>query len=134
MPNCTTCGKKSTSAYCFSHKPRKAIATNKPLVSRSRLVTTTPLKATKPMKKHGKVHETWMRTRGDWLTANPAPWHCHYCDKALDITTITLDHKIPRSRRPDLRYALDNLVPCCFVCNVLKGSTPHDRFNHDCKD
>ncbi len=126
---CSVCQKRSYSAYCVQHKPRKPIAVKS--VPKQRIALPRPTKA---IKKHGKIHKQWMSVRGDWLTLNPTPWRCHYCDKALDITTIVLDHKAPRSSHPALRFDLDNLVPACFVCNTLKGSIHHDRFDHDCKD
>ncbi len=38
MPNCKTCGKKADSDYCFSHKPRKALAkSSKPITKEHHL-------------------------------------------------------------------------------------------------
>ncbi|QNK82571.1 HNH endonuclease [Nakamurella sp. PAMC28650] len=35
---------------------------------------------------------------------------------------MSLDHIIPRSRAPHLRYDFSNLQPSHYLCNVAKGS------------
>jgi 5-methylcytosine-specific restriction endonuclease McrA len=47
-------------------------------------------------------------------------WFCHYCYEHLSWETITLDHKIPRSQSGSDEPA--NLLPCCRVCNSIKGA------------
>lgn len=80
------------------------------------------------------VHvKLWARTRRVWFINNLAEFYtCHYCGKSLMPYETTLDHKSPRSRSPELRYEQDNLVPCCWVCNRLKGSVSHEEYKHIC--
>ena len=42
---------------------------------------------------------------------------CHYCQGPLDKTGSSLDRK-----DNSLGYSLENVLPCCKYCNVLKGS------------
>ena len=59
---------------------------------------------------------------------------CVYCDRVEgqvwpneteDEAALTLDHVIPKSRGGPT--SLDNLVTCCFKCNVVKGQrTPEE--------
>jgi 5-methylcytosine-specific restriction endonuclease McrA len=104
MP-CVICGANSLNGHCFRHKPRKFI------------------QAKKPMRKRGKHFKQWIETRDNWLEQNKAPYYfCYICDKMMTRTELTLDHIESRSRRPELRYVLKNLRPCCAKCNSDKGS------------
>jgi len=90
---------------------------------------TCPWKRRKPLSKRGKVTKKWLATRDLWLEHNKAPYYfCHYCDKMMTRTQLTLDHYESRSRHPELRFALNNLVPCCAVCNEDKGSRSGDEY------
>ena len=40
----------------------------------------------------------------------------------MTVKNLTLDHKIPRSAAPHLRYVDANIQPACWPCNTLKGS------------
>lgn len=133
MATCEVCGKRAYSSRCVAHKVRKPIPVKN---SREWHFEQSVKKANqrKAIKKHGKTHIEWLRTRDLWMKQNPKPWHCHYCSKTLDTDTLTLDHLIPRSRAPHLRFELSNLVPCCFTCNGLKGSIEHDKYEHVCHD
>lgn len=74
-----------------------------------------------------------MKTRAKWFAAHPAEWYlCHYCGRMLTKVETTLDHKISRSSAPHLKHDFDNLVPCCWPCNGLKGSISHDMYAHTC--
>lgn len=44
---------------------------------------------------------------------------CVYCGAPLDAETLTKDRIIPGSRGG--RYTLDNLLPACAPCNVLRA-------------
>lgn len=86
------------------------------------------------MKKMGPVTKKWIAVRLEWVKKNPPIedlWYCYYCNAPLAINPelldmgvmrLTLDHKQARVRHPELRYALDNLVPACIKCNSDKGS------------
>lgn len=73
----------------------------------------------------------WNRTRIKWKKANQPDfqgyWYCKIkpCllpGVPLDESTLTLDHVIPRSKRPDLTFDITNLVPAHGLCNHDKGS------------
>lgn len=49
----------------------------------------------------------------DALVAKP----CHYCGDRLRATGVRLDRK-----DNDGGYTIENVVPCCGRCNLLKGS------------
>lgn len=78
------------------------------------------------MNKRGKITNKWLKVRKQWMKENP-PNHqgyyfCYICYRAVPSNEVTLDHIIPRSRRPDLRFDFSNLAPCCGLCNYKKGS------------
>lgn len=80
-------------------------------------------KAIKSLKKRGKQYINWVRTRREWFINNPAESYiCYLCGKYLLPNETTLDHVLPRSRNPELRYKFSNLKPCCYDCNIKKGS------------
>lgn len=84
-----------------------------------------PKRAEQTAKKlsNGKVARRWYKTRRQWFKENPAEGYtCYLCGVYVPKNEVTLDHIIPRSRRPDLRYELTNLAPACWTCNSQKGS------------
>lgn len=84
----------------------------------------------------GKYAQYWIKTRAAWIKEHPANhqgyWVCHYCGNYVDEKAMTLDHLESRSRHPELRFVLSNLVPACGPCNVKKKSHSHDEFAHIC--
>lgn len=90
----------------------------------------------KKPKKHigtGEVWKRWTACKAEWFKLYDSDTYpCHYCGESMTRDEVTLDHKIPRSRAPELRYDFDNLVPCCWMCNGLKGTSPHDEYKHMC--
>lgn len=69
-----------------------------------------------------KVAKRRRRIREELLATSP---HCHWCGNPLDESTITIDHRVPRSRGGSNRRS--NLVPSCKRCNVAKGDKlPHE--------
>lgn len=94
-------------------------------------------KNTKAISRFGKQAAKWMETRNEWMQQNPPSspswsaergWICHYCNKFLTYDELTLDHKYARSGAPELRYDLNNLVPCCYMDNKRKGSMDYDVY------
>lgn len=84
-------------------------------------------KTRKALKKRGKHYVIWMKTRTQWFIENPAEYYnCYICGKSLMPYETTLDHVIPRSRAPHLRYDMSNLKPCCGLCNQEKGSKVYE--------
>lgn len=90
--------------------------------------------AKKPIRKVGPVTKQWFEAREKWIDQNPANhqgyWFCYYCGNFLTINTLTLDHKEARSRKPDKRFDLNNLVPCCAACNGAKGSLSAEEYSN----
>lgn len=117
---CTYCAStEHTSFYCYK-KPRTPLARSTKVLKRTRV------------KQVGKYTKRWLDTRAEWISQNPGPWICHYGGCKLELGAMELDHKEPRSRRPDLRYVLDNLVPSCHFHNSEKRSLSHDEYRHIC--
>lgn len=89
-----------------------------------------------PVKKIGKNTKQWLVTRATWFRKNPPDadgyWYCYlgiseWCPGKLTIEMVTLDHVVPRSRAPELRFSQDNIKPCCSYCNNQKGSKTLDK-------
>lgn len=78
--------------------------------------------------KNSKTSMIWTKARRKWFRAHPADWYnCYLCGKILEPRSVTLDHVIPRSRAPHLRYDMANLKPCCWSCNTEKGSKVYNK-------
>lgn len=106
---CKHCGQTGHFQFACRMKPRK------------------PLVAKKPLKKRGKQASKWLATKEKWLEQNKAPYYfCWICNRMLTRSQLTLDHVKSRSRHPELRYSLKNLKPCCWDCNIEKGSREYD--------
>lgn len=89
-----------------------------------------------PINKMGKHAKQWFMTRATWIRKNPPDqygyWYCYlqihpWCPKKLTIHNLTIDHVVPRSNDPSLRYNQDNLKPACKYCNTEKGSKSLDQ-------
>lgn len=128
---CKFCGGTGHFPYaCFNNPKRKENMAKTPKPR-------TPIKQNKPLKQFGKVAKQWVLTRKTWIRQNPPPiegvyWQCYLgispdCPGRLDIKLLTLDHVISRSRDPSKRFDLDNLKPCCWWCNTVKGSRTVDQ-------
>lgn len=117
---CKYCKQTTHFSYACYQNPKRALKTLK----RS------------PINKVGKYTKQWYITRATWIRKNPPPidgvwWECYlqihpWCPKRIDISHLTLDHVVSRSRDPSLRFNLNNLRPCCAYCNELKGSNSLD--------
>ncbi len=84
-------------------------------------------KKRKAIKKIGKQTDKWMQFRREWIRKTPPPYICYLqitpqCPVVLKLDTLTLDHVIPRSGDPTLRYNSKNIKPACHWCNSKKGS------------
>lgn len=73
-----------------------------------------------------KLERQWLKTRKLWIKENPPNHEGYYiCAIGGDwvpANAMKLDHIIPRSNRPDLRFVLNNLQPTCERHNNQKGS------------
>jgi len=67
-------------------------------------------------------------TRRLWFKNHPDEWFkCSLqivpeCPRWTRREETTLDHKLSRTHRPDLRIDQENLQPACWPCNEKKGS------------
>jgi hypothetical protein len=50
---------------------------------------------------------------------------CFYCGEQSDNLNIGIDRI---DCNCDIGYTLDNIVPCCAICNMIKNTIPHDIF------
>lgn len=113
---CRVCGLSGHSTFnCFARKrPTQLRRTNRGL---------------KPI---GRVTKKWMLTRAAWFHTNEPDkngfYTCYYCGERLLPNEVELDHMYSRSRHPELRSELTNLVPACHTCNSTKGSKDADEF------
>lgn len=51
---------------------------------------------------------------------------CAYCEKVVDGTNFSLDHRIPVSRGGP--HTMINLAICCKRCNMAKGALSSSEF------
>lgn len=51
---------------------------------------------------------------------------CYYCNTPLDMKTMSVDHKQPRSRGGSDH--IDNLCACCRECNEKKADMTEEEF------
>jgi 5-methylcytosine-specific restriction endonuclease McrA len=90
----------------------------------------------KELSYRGKVYTSWSAAKRAWHKQNPPNFQgyyiCHYCGVWIERKATSLDHLIARSRAPELRFELSNLVPACISCNTTKGSLDHDEYKHVC--
>jgi 5-methylcytosine-specific restriction endonuclease McrA len=81
------------------------------------------IKSKKHINKRGKVFRQWIEVRRNWFEENPSDYYtCYICGDNIPKRLTTLDHVLPRSSYPHLRFNLGNLRPCCWKCNSEKGS------------
>jgi 5-methylcytosine-specific restriction endonuclease McrA len=80
----------------------------------------------KQIRKMGKVTKKWIEVRHDYIkTVKPDDdglYTCGICGGKLSYDEITVDHKLPRGSRPDLRFEHSNLQIAHYLCNSKKGS------------
>jgi len=58
---------------------------------------------------------------------------CYYCNKKMKVKdkspfadVISIDHKVPICKGGSSKK--DNLVACCYNCNILKGTKSEEEF------
>lgn len=82
-----------------------------------------------PLRRLGPVGKQWLQVRKAWVKLHP-PNHqgyyiCALCGRWVPEKVMELDHIVPRSRAPELRFVLENLQPTCHACNTTKGSSQY---------
>lgn len=136
---CKLCGSKyHTKAFC-PRNPKREIKRTSVIKPNKH-----PMKRTR-LKKSGKKSQRWQQTKriffenntGDanglyWckIKACPkrhvpmvAPGDARLQEVDTDVELCTVDHKIPRTKRPDLIHVQSNLQEAHESCNTDKGST-----------
>lgn len=140
MPKPVTCKhcqaiNKHYSAWCLMKpltvkaqklrdKPRKPIVT-KPCTECGSMYHTKALCPAnrKAISQRGKKAERWYAYKVQWMKDHEGEEkHCWICGSYLPDDMVSLDHVIPRSRRPDLVFEDSNIKPACLFCNIDKGS------------
>lgn len=65
----------------------------------------------------------WQDFRTDWLKRHTDEiFICGICGEPVHREVVTLDHRLPRSGNPELRYVDSNIQPAHIKCNLQKGS------------
>lgn len=66
-------------------------------------------------------------------------FRCFYCNKKLKVRdkypfkdVLSIDHKIPISRGGNSK--INNLVVCCYGCNMKKGNLTAEEFIKECAE
>lgn len=94
-----------------------------------------PLVRKVPVIRRGKHAKTWSIVRLLWFRNNPPNefgWYqCGICGNPVHYTKTTIDHIIPRSRAPHLRYEPSNLQPAHWICNQQKGSKVYEPLSDE---
>lgn len=71
------------------------------------------------------IPNEWAKARRIWIKNNPPNhqgyWICAICGRWTQ--DLEVDHILPRSGSPELRFNQDNLQGLCPRCNQRKGST-----------
>ena len=86
----------------------------------------------KKTSKRGKRQDKkYSLARREFLAS--VPHVCHYCEitcitKQNKVNSITVDHVIPWSLRPDLKRDPSNFVAACSACNSMKADMPYETF------
>ena len=52
--------------------------------------------------------------------------HCAYCGKKIDFDDLSIDHLIAVSKGGT--DDVENLIPCCYLCNHQKDSMSVEEF------
>ena len=63
---------------------------------------------------------------------------CHLCNREVDLEappksewSLSVDHRVPVSLRPDLEYLAENLFPAHWQCNVVRQDRPLEEIQAD---
>lgn len=87
------------------------------------------------IRKIGKKTKKWLIVRAAYLaTLTPDENNCvecGICHKPVNMKVVTVDHIIPRSKRPDLEYEPSNFQPAHYKCNKDKGSTVEEGIEYE---
>lgn len=77
------------------------------------------------MRRVGKIGRKWIEYRKGWFERHLSKdgyYICGICSTPVHESEVVLDHILPRSHRPDLRFTDSNIQPSHYLCNSAKGS------------
>lgn len=90
-------------------------------------------------------YESFIQKNGIWLAESLNVLVCPYCNRQYTFTVDStlkirpqFDHFYPKSQYPYLALSFYNLIPCCPVCNHIKGEKKIEQnpyisgFNNNC--
>lgn len=91
---------------------------------------------------HAKNGHRWRTVSGvakrQWIRQGSVT--CHLCLQLIDLDaapkspwSLSVDHKIPVTVRPDLEYSLGNLAPACWECNTVRQTRSLEEVQRDPK-
>ena len=100
-----------------SNKRRNAYRRAAPYDSeKNRIITRTNKSRFSISRSRAKTRQIpWKLTLEEWVGLVIGQ-DCHYCNGEMSQTGVGLDRK-----DNDLGYVLENVTPCCAVCNRIKG-------------
>lgn len=118
---CSLCGGTSHTALTCFLRPKKPMQAKK------------QLKATKPMKKQGKIGKALAQQRKDYLADVPPPYYCIYCQYiGIDIPILAeylnVEHMKSKAKHAKLRFVRGNLAISCQGHNAEKGTLDIDQY------
>lgn len=97
------------------------------------------LKRRAPLRRESKAHASKRAILYNTFFANNPPdelggYTCYlqiskYCPKWLSQQNVTLEHVLPRSKFPELRWVSDNIKPACEFCNKTKMSNTVEKLS-----
>jgi len=101
---CITCGKNSDSEYCFQHKPRKPLSSDKGLTSRKSSIISKKLD-----KSPGKFLEMRQFFLSIWKK-KPHKSEVSGTYLGKEPSSLYFHHILPKSKYPELRNLEENII------------------------
>ena len=100
---CTVCGRNSDSEYCFKHKPRKSLSSNRRF-KKSALTTKSKVSAGKsqPNKDHLLFKQIWNKR------SHKSEVSGTYLGK--EALSVYFHHILPKSKYPQFRNLEENII------------------------
>lgn len=70
--------------------------------------------------------------------SNTVMSNCHYCETIPNQVVVSkhgasLKYNGVDRKDPSIGYTIDNVLPCCSICNYMKLDFTYEEFIHQCK-